>query len=378
MWFNEAILIVMCIFMVLGALDYYILDHRLSLGWRFYEAFMMMGPLALSMVGIISLAPVLSEWLAPLISPLFLWFGADPSMFASMMLAIDMGAYPLAESLAMEEKAAVFSWALLGTMMGPTLVFTIPVALTIIKKEDRPFFSKGILAGLITVPVGCFIGGVLAGYEWSWLVRNLTPAILLSVFIGAGLWLFTNITIRLFSYFGKAVEIIIITGLIFIIIETLTDFVIIQGMAPLSEGVIIVGRITVTLAGAYPLVAFINQRGEKIMRRLSEKTGMNVASLTGLIASTAHHLPMLATMKDMDRRGKTVNAAFAVSGAFVVGSHFAFVASVEKAMIFPVLIGKLTAGILAVGLALWMTRENEGNHSYLIEEEAATKNLPNK
>ncbi|SFK20342.1 ethanolamine transporter [Halobacillus dabanensis] len=356
MWFNDAILIIMCLFMVLGALDYYVLNHRLSLGWRFYEAFMTMGPLALSMVGIISLAPVLSQWLAPVISPVFLWFGADPSMFASMMLAIDMGAYPLAESLALEKEAAVFSWSLLGTMMGPTLVFTIPVALTVLQKKDRPYFAKGILAGLVTVPVGCLIGGAFAGYEWGWMIRNLVPAILLSVVIGGGLWLFTNVTIRLFSYFGKMIEIVIITGLSFIIIETLTGMVILPGMAPLSEGITIVGRITVTLAGAYPLVAFINQRGEKYFSILSEKIGMNTTSVTGIIASTAHHLPMLATMKDMDERGKIVNSAFAVSGAFVVGSHFAFVAGVEKEMILPMVIGKLTAGGLAVLLALWMTR----------------------
>ncbi|MCA0984178.1 ethanolamine utilization protein EutH [Halobacillus yeomjeoni] len=356
MWLNEAILIVMCVFMVLGALDYYVLNHRLSLGWRFYEAFMMMGPLALSMVGIISLAPVLSMWLAPVIAPFYQWFGADPSMFASMILAIDMGAYPLANSLALSERAAVFSWALLGTMMGPTLVFTIPVALTVIQKNDRPDFAKGILIGLMTIPVGCLVGGGIAGYEMGWMLRNLLPTLLLSVFIGFGLWLFTNATIRLFAMFGKTVEIIIIAGLAAIIIETLTGFIIIPGMSPLSEGVTIVGRITVTLAGAYPLVGFINQKGAPMLERLGGKLGLNTASMTGMIASLAHHLPMLATMKDMDHRGKVVNAAFAVSGAFVIGSHFAFVAGVEKEMILPVLIGKLTAGILAVVLALLFTK----------------------
>ncbi|WP_226584814.1 ethanolamine utilization protein EutH [Halobacillus litoralis] len=359
MGINDVLLMVMCLFLIIGALDYYVLNHRLSLGWRFHEAFMMMGPLALSMVGIISLAPVLSAWLAPVVVPVFQWFGADPSMFASMMLAIDMGAYPLAESLAVEKEAAVFSWALLGTMMGPTLVFTIPVALTIVQKKDRPFFAKGILSGLVTIPVGCLIGGWTAGYEWIWMLRNLIPAILLSVFIGLGLWLFTNLTIRLFSFFGKTIEIVIITGLILIIIETLTGFVILPDLDPLSEGMIIVGRITVTLAGAYPLVAFINQRGEKIFSSIGRRYGLNAASMTGIIASLAHHLPMLASMKDMNERGKTVNAAFAVSGAFVFGSHFAFVAGIEKDMIFPVVLGKLTAGGLAIVLALWLTRPNK-------------------
>lgn len=355
---NDIILMVMCAFMVLGALDYYILNHRLALGWRFYEAFMMMGPLALSMVGIISLAPVLSRWLAPVVTPLFQAAGADPSMFASMLLAIDMGAYPLAESLAADKEAAVFSWALLGTMMGPTLVFTIPVALTVVAKKDHPFFAKGILAGMVTIPIGCFIGGWTAGYEPGWMLRNLLPAMILSLFIAAGLWLFTALTIRLFSYFGKAVEIIIISGLALIIIETLTGITVLPGMAPLSEGMLIVGKITVTLAGAYPLVAFISRHGEKVLTRAGRRLGMNAVSMTGFIASLAHHLPMLAVMKDMDDRGKTINAAFAVSGAFVFGSHFAFVAGVQPDMILPVIVGKLSAGILAVSLALILTRQD--------------------
>ncbi|RWZ58103.1 ethanolamine utilization protein EutH [Halobacillus fulvus] len=359
MWLNEAILYIMCGFMVLGALDHYVFNQRLKLGNHFYEAFMMMGPLALSMVGIISLAPVLSEWLAPVITPVYLWFGADPSMFASTLLAIDMGAYPLSNSLALSDEAAVFSWAFLGTMMGPTLVFTIPVALTIIQKQDQPFFAKGILIGLVTIPIGCLAGGALAGYRFGWMLQNLIPTILLSVAIGIGLWLFTSVTIRIFRYFGKGVELVIICGLVFIILETLTGVSVLHGMAPLSEGVTIVGRITITLAGAYPLVAFINLRAESKLSSWSDKVGTNPASLTGLLASMAHHLPMLATMKYMDERGKVMNAAFAVSGAFVVGSHFAFVAGVEKEMIVPVMIGKLTAGVLAVLLAFILQRNTE-------------------
>ena len=45
--------------------------------------------------------------------------------------------------------------------MGPTIVFTIPVALSIIKKSDRPYLGAGVLAGLITVPIGCIVGGLV-------------------------------------------------------------------------------------------------------------------------------------------------------------------------------------------------------------------------
>ena len=36
-------------------------------------------------------------------------------------------------------KQGLFAGAILGAMMGPTIVFTIPVALGIIQKEDQQF-----------------------------------------------------------------------------------------------------------------------------------------------------------------------------------------------------------------------------------------------
>ncbi|MGV2620593.1 UNVERIFIED_CONTAM: ethanolamine utilization protein EutH [Halobacillus marinus] len=358
MWFNDGVLILLCLFMVAGAFDYYFLNNRLKIGARFYEAFTMMGSLALSMIGIISLAPVLSEWLAPVISPAFQWFGADPSIFASMVLAIDMGAYPLSEALAVDDRAALFSWTLLGTMMGPTLVFTIPVALTIIKKEDSPYFAKGVLAGIATIPLGCLVGGASAGFEWGWMFKQLLPAILLAVLVSAGLFLFRRLTIRVFAYLGKGMEAILLIGLLLIAIETLTGLVLIPGMAPFSEGIIIVGKITITLAGAYPFVTILNHYCRKYFSAWSRVLGVNETALTGLLASLAHHLPMFAMMKEMNPRGKVINSAFAVSGAFVIGSHLGFVAGVEPEMILPVIIGKLTAGMLAVLLALFITRKD--------------------
>ncbi|WP_082235110.1 ethanolamine utilization protein EutH [Halobacillus massiliensis] len=360
MWLNDAILIIITIFMAAGAVDYAFLHNRLGLGDRFHEAFMMMGPLALAMVGIISLAPVLSSRLAPLIVPLYNWIGADPAMFVSMILAIDMGAYPLAESLAESEQAAVFSWAFLGTMMGPTIVFTIPVALTIIEKSDHPYFSRGILIGIVTVPLGCLAGGAIAGYEFFWMVKNLVPTVGLAVLIGIGLWKFTKITTRLFALFGRGVEWVIILGLAAIIVQTLTGFTVIAGLAPLNDGIQIVGSITITLAGAYPLVTFINRAGKNLWVRAGKKLHINSTALTGIIASLAHHLPMFAVMKDMNPKGKVINSAFAVSGAFVFGSHIGFVAGVEKDVMAAVMAGKLTAGLLAVLIAFFTTPpENE-------------------
>ena len=64
-------------------------------------------------------------------------------------------------------------------------------------------------------------------------------------------------------------------------------------------------------------------------------------------------------MKDMNTRGKIINAAFAVSGTFIIGDDLAFTASVNKEMILPVIVGKGTAGITAAAVAWFATRKAE-------------------
>ena len=71
-----------------------------------------------------------------------------------------------------------------------------------------------------------------------------------------------------------------------------------------------------------------------------------------MIATLANNIPMFQIMKDMDPRGKVLNAAFAVGAAFAFGDHLGYVAGVARDMIAPMIVGKLVAGICAIGLAL--------------------------
>lgn len=60
---------------------------------------------------------------------------------------------------------------------------------------------------------------------------------------------------------------------------------------------------------------------------------------------------MFNIMGEMNPKGKLLNVAFAVSAAFVFGDQLGFAAGVEREMIFPMIAGKLVAGITAVILA---------------------------
>lgn len=353
MGINEIIIYIMVLFMVIGAIDR-CLGNKFGYGQQFEEGFMAMGSLALAMVGVVSLAPVLANILRPIVSPIYTMLGADPAMFAGTLLACDMGGYSLGMELASTEVAGKFSGLILGSMMGATIVFTIPVSLGIIEEKDREYLAKGVLAGIITIPIGCLAGGLVAGYSLSMIIANLIPIIIVAALISLGLWKIPEKMTKGFTLFGQGVVIIITLGLAAIVIETLTGIVVIPGMAPISEGISTVGAIAITLAGAFPLVHFITKVFNKPLLKLGGLLGMNDKAAAGLIATLANNIPMFGLMKDMDTRGKIINVAFAVSGAFVFGDHLGFIAGVDKSMIFPMVVGKLVGGISAIILAIIM------------------------
>ena len=353
---NEIIVYLMVAFMVLGAADR-IIGNRFGLGEKFEEGVTAMGSLALAMIGIICLAPVLADVLRPVVVPFYQFLGADPAMFAGTILANDMGGAPLAKELALTEQAGQFGGLIVGSMLGPTIVFTIPVGLGIIRAEDRPALATGVLAGVITVPIGSFAGGLAAGFPVMMVLRNLIPIALFAVLIALGLAFVPRGMVKGFQVFGRVVVILITVGLAAGIVQALTPLTLIPGLAPIEEGVSIVGSIAIVLAGAFPLVYVITRVFRRPLMALGRALGMNEVAAAGMVATLANNIPMFQMLHDMDRRGKIVNVAFAVSAAFVFGDHLGFTAGFDDTMIFPMIVGKLVGGVTAVAVALFLTRK---------------------
>ena len=352
---HQILIAIMAIFAVLGAIDR-ILGNRFGMGKEFEEGILAMGSLAMAMVGIIALAPVLANLLRPVIVPFYSFLGADPAMFAGTLLACDMGAGPLANELAESSEAAGLGGVITGSMLGATLVFTIPVALGILNKEDQAPMAKGILCGIITIPIGILAGGLVAGYPVMMIFRNLVPIVLMGGLIALGLWKAEQKMIRGFRWFGKGILAVITIGLAASIVEALTGFVVIPGMAPITEGFQTVGAIAIVLAGAFPLVAVLTRLLKKPLLKLGSLLGINDTAAAGLLASLANSIATFGMVKDMDERGKVVNIAFAVSAAFVFGDHLGFTAGFAPALLPAMIVGKLAGGVSALVVALFLTR----------------------
>ena len=355
---HEIVIGIMAVFAVLGALDR-IFGNRFGIGQEFENGILAMGSLAMAMVGIIALAPVLANLLKPVVVPVYTFLGADPAMFAGTILACDMGGGALAKEMTADPQAALLGGVLTGAMLGATIVFTIPVAMGILSEEDRPAMAKGILCGIVTIPVGVFVGGVVAGFPVLMILRNLIPIVVIAAVIALGLWKAEKWMIRGFGAFGKGVVAVITVGLAAAIVEALTGFVVIPGMAPITEGFQTVGSIAIVLAGAFPLVYVVTKLLRKPLLKLGKILGINDTAAAGLIASLANSIATFGMVKDMDRRGKVVNIAFAVSAAFVFGDHLGFTAGFAPEMLPAVIAGKLAGGISAVAVALWLTRKEK-------------------
>lgn len=355
----DIIIWILGIFAVLGALDR-IFGDRFGLGKPFEEGILAMGSLAMAMLGIISLAPLLASVLEPVVVPVYRFLGADPAMFAGTILACDMGGGPLALEMTSDAQAAGLGGVITGSMLGATIVFTIPVALGILRPEDRPHLAKGILCGIVTIPVGVLTGGLVAGYPPLMVLRNLIPIVIIALLIALGLWRAERAMIRGFTVFGKVITGLITLGLGCAIVQSLTGITLLPGLAPLSEGFETVGQIAIVLAGAFPLVGLLTRVLEKPLRKAGTLLGINDAAAGGLIASLANSIATFGLVQQMDDRGKVVNIAFAVSAAFVLGDHLGFTAGFAPELLPAMILGKLAGGISAVGVALLLTRKKNG------------------
>ena len=312
---------------------------------------------------------MLATILGPVIKPIYNFFGADSSMFATTLLACDMGGYPLAMELAGDNVAiGNFAGLILGTMMGPTIVFTIPVALGIISKDDRSYLGAGVLAGLITVPIGCIVGGLAMSTMTEYklgigtILQNLIPVIIIAALIVIGLWFAPAKMINGFNVFGTGVTIVItaftaiavfeqITGIMFPLFDVMAIKDEVTGLSPLDSGLLTCGQIGIVLIGAFPMVEWITRTFGGVLKKLGGALGINEQASAGMVANLANNIAMFNIMGEMDPKGKLLNVAFAVSAAFVFGDHLGFTAGVNQEMVTPVIIGKLVAGITALIVA---------------------------
>ena len=363
-YFSIVVVGIMTAFAVAGIIDNLFLKDKLGLGPEFMKGMEMIGPLCVAIVGIIALVPAIAWIIEHTISPFYISLGLDPSMAVTMILAIDMGGFQLAKSVALN--ATIGDWAgiVYGSMMGATIVFSIPVGLASIQKKDVGAFSKGILYGIAAIPVGTFVGGLMMHIPVLTVIKNLIIPVLFSVIIIFCLIRFPERTINVFKGFSAFVNIVAMIGLALamindLILIPLTDLnafntesiSFFRLLGHTSEGIEVAGAVGLVLSGALPFVYCLQKWLKKPLTDLSRKTGMTDVGITGFLLSAANNMAMFATFDRMKEKEQIMNVAFAVCAAFVIGDHLAFTAANAPSVIAPMMAAKIISGLFAAAVA---------------------------
>jgi ethanolamine transporter len=353
---EKIMLYIVGIFFVVGILDY-IFGGRLNLSRGIESGIQSMGSLALSMIGILSITPIISDFLTRYIIPLFKDSFIDPSIISSSLIAVDMGGYKIAEAIGRSSEEIYFSGVLISSILGCTISFTLPLALGIIKEEDIDILCKGILCGIVTLPIGLFIGGILLKMSILKVLQGLLPIMIISVAIIIGLYKIPTKMIKYFKALAKFIFIIGLVGLGLQGVKSITGIALVKNLLPLEESITIVGKIAIFLAGANVMLEVIKLTFKSKIKELERKLGINSASVTALIGSLASAVIVFTDFDKLDKRGKLICSAFSVAGAYVFGGQLGYVVTEAKDIALIYILVKLISGFLAVLLALKMTKE---------------------
>lgn len=232
---------IMAFFMSVGAVDKALFDSRFGYGREFERGLNTMGPLAMIMVGIMCAAPALGTLLGPFFGRLFTSVGSDPAMFAGMVLGVDMGGLPLAESMARSEEAAVLSGIGLGGTLGCILTYAMPLSLSMCSTASRLDVSKGLVIGIVAAPLSLLGVGLTEGYALSSVLRLGIPAFIFAAAVAGALAFFAEKTARaclLVSRFLAGAFILLLASAA---LEHYFGFALVPGMAPIGRQFELIG-----------------------------------------------------------------------------------------------------------------------------------------
>lgn len=346
----------MAAFSLLGAADK-LIGNRFGIGAEFERGMKMLGVLALSMVGMIVISPTIAYLIEPLTNAMN---GAlDPSIISSMIFANDMGGAQLSVAVGNNAELAEFNALIVSSMMGCTVSFTVPYVFGAVCRENQRDVLLGLLYGIVTIPVGCFVSGLISGIYLPLLLLDLVPLVVLSGIIALGLVKAPNLSVKIFTGIGFIVKTLVTVGLAAGIFELLVGVKLIPKSDTINIGMDTIIHIACIMTGAFPFLYIVAKLLRRPLSALGSKIGINETSALGLVSTLATSVTAFESMDKMDKRGIRINSAFAVSAAFVFADHMAFTLSFREDYLLSMIIGKLVSGFAALALAVFMTRKME-------------------
>lgn len=342
------LIMILLLFFVLGALDR-MLGGRLGMAGGLERGMSQMGAFATSIVGFYCIGVSLIQNNIDSIRAAASWLPFDLSLIPGFLLGPDMGGFPMAVEMAGSPEVGLMSGILLTSGIGCLLSFHLPVALSVIESRDVPRMMQGLIPGILTVPAGVIAGGLCLGVPAGLLALQMVPVLLLCLVLIAGFWLKPKAMERILGYFGTWVRALSTFLFALVMVGLFCEPLRIADNSLVAEAVMIVVKIIVIVCGAQVLSDLVMKHASGVLERCAGLLGTNVVSVMGLMLGLVSGAAALPFYSEMDDRGKLMNSAFGVMGAYVLGGQMAFIAGVTSGRNVGIYIfGKLLSGVLAV------------------------------
>lgn len=369
---------------VLGAVAS-IYNAESELGKEFTAGLHSIGPIFIPVAGIMAAIPFISHFISTMIGPLFHAMGADAGIAGPIFIASDLGGYQLAQALSSSPEGWILG-LITGFQSGSTIIFVIPVGLAMLNKADHKYMALGIMAGLLSIPISIMIiamalellgisvrpdiatSGVATQalhFTLPLLIQNLLPLILFCIALAAALRYFPGLMVYLFLKLGQVMYAAVTLILVASIVEYFTSFFSsvfgAWGFAPIIadkddqfRALEIAGYVGIMLCGAFPMVYLIKHFLSRPIEKIASRMGLSPMGAAGILAASANILAMFRLVADMPPKDKVLVIAFAVCAAFTFGDHLAYSANFQPSIIGPLIIGKLSGGLIGMLLAYWL------------------------
>ncbi len=362
----DVFVIVLAAFAALGFLDKAI-GGRFGFDREIDSGLSTMGTMSVYIVGIYCVGTVLIEGNSETIGNATSFLPMDPSILSGGILAPDLGGQPIAMGLAEDRDMGFFSGLVIGGCLGQFVSFQLPVIFAVLDMETKQKMVRGFIYGIIAIPAGLVVGGLVMGIPPGKLFLNISIITLICLVLLMGFLKAPKQTEKIILTFSNIIK--FICQILFVIVIAglfIPKLSFVPGDLVLNA-LLIVFRMSIIVCGGLVLTRILTMYFGKAFDYLGEKMGTDKLGIIGLMLNMINSITAITLFSKMDDRGKIINGAICVSGAYILGGQLAFVISVAPAYVFyGYIASKITAGGLALAIALLGERKRNLNQSPLV------------
>ena len=364
----DILLIIMAAFALLGLIDD-LMNGKLGLAPKLNIGLASMGSLSIAYAGFYCIGTAIIEQNATTIANFTSGMPFDPSLIIGALICSDSGGLPIALEVARTGALGVFTGSLIGSGLGLTIGFQMPVFMSSMDKEHIPSFMQGMGYGIIALPVGLIVGGLTLGLSWKELLLNTLPIAIICAVLVVAFRVSLNKTVKVLTFIANIIRVITYIFFALVIVGIFVPKWPIATPAKVEEVMYTVLRTTVVMSGGLVLSQLVTKHCKKPLSWATKLLKVNEASVIGLLISAVSAVAMIPFFGQMDKRGKVMNAAFCVCGSFILGGQMAFNTSlltsdayapnVPTTSVLAFMLNKIICGVLAIVIAGMLVKTEE-------------------